>query len=322
MHYRVIPLAEVDQTDETYRITTRGEIEGLKTSIASDGLISPPVLVKKQQRFIIVSGFRRCAACRQLDWRDIPAALLEPDPGPLACLRLAIAANALQRELNLIETARCLEKLAACLKDRQQVTAAAQDFGLPANPGMIDKLIGLCRLPALLQEAVLDGTLAFAAAVELGKLNVGDAIIFCKMFQQLRPSLNKQREIITAVREIARRENTDIEKILQDAQIRAILDDDRRERGRKVRDIRSLLYGRRYPAVSKVRRRFAEYVKDLGLAPGIQLTAPPNFEATTYTLQLSFDNLEELKSFHRSLERIIDHPSMKRIIARDALDDE
>ncbi len=322
MHFAIIPLNRVDQTNETFRITTRTDVDDLAASIASDGLITPPVLVEKDRGLIIVSGFRRIAACRQLNCKQVPAAILTPDPGPDACLRMAIAANSLQRPLNLIEVSRSLQKLASCLAERPRLVEAARTLGLPTNPSMIDKMIGLCQLPAPLQEGLLNGRLALPIAIELGTLDQGDAVAFSKIFNSLGLSLNKQREIISLVKEISKRDDIRVQDVLQDQRIRKILNADNPDHGWKTREIRSLLNRWRYPAIAKARQEFESHLKNLKLGPDIKMIPPKNFEATTYTLQLSFDSLERLKKLQAQLGRILHHPSLAQILARSGANDD
>jgi ParB family chromosome partitioning protein len=317
MHYTIIPLDRVDPTDETFRITTRTDADDLVASIATDGLVAPPILVQKTARnFIIVSGFRRIAACRQLKNKQIPAVVLEPDPGLLACLRKAIAANALQRPLNLIEISRCLQKLASCLPERRQLVHAAQALGLPTNQSVIDKIIGLVHLPLPVQEGILDDSLALSMAVELGSMDAVDAVEFTRLFQLLKLSLNKQREMLTLVKEISRREDISIQDVLQDRRIRKVLSDDNPDWGRNAREIRSLLHHWRYPGISKAQQQFEKRLKELKLGPDLKLIPPKNFEGTTYALQLTFDDLDRLKMLQTALDRIIRHPSIHKIMER------
>ena len=72
---------------------------------------------------------------------------------------------------------------------------------------IIDKMIGLVRLPLPIQEGILDDTLALSMAVELGAMDAADAVEFTRLFQLLKLSLNKQREMLTLVKEISRRED-------------------------------------------------------------------------------------------------------------------
>ncbi len=130
-HFQSIKLARVNLQDDTFRITTRTDINDLLESIRYDGLITPPLLIKKDFTFTIVSGFRRIAACQKLDWNEITARILKPDIGALDCLRLGIAENALQRSLNLIETSRCLQKLSLFIPNSRHLAESASSLGLP-----------------------------------------------------------------------------------------------------------------------------------------------------------------------------------------------
>ena len=75
-HFQTIPLSRIDLQDDTFRITTRTDVNDLLRSIQYDGLITPPLLIKKSSAFIIVSGFRRIAACLELEWKEITARIL------------------------------------------------------------------------------------------------------------------------------------------------------------------------------------------------------------------------------------------------------
>ena len=54
-----VPLRHVDTSDDTYRITTRTDIDDLLASIPREGVLNPPFVVAKPNGFAIVSGFRR-----------------------------------------------------------------------------------------------------------------------------------------------------------------------------------------------------------------------------------------------------------------------
>ena len=61
---RLIPLADIDLRDERFRITTRRDCDDLNASIVRLGLQAEPLVLPGAAGLIIVSGFRRIAACR------------------------------------------------------------------------------------------------------------------------------------------------------------------------------------------------------------------------------------------------------------------
>ena len=112
--YQTVPLASINLQNDDFRITTREDFDELATSIEHDGLIIPPTLIKKHPpAYVIISGFRRVNAYQKMGRNEIIARILDSDADHLDCLRLAIAENAFQRQLNLIETSRALQKLSS-----------------------------------------------------------------------------------------------------------------------------------------------------------------------------------------------------------------
>jgi len=67
-----IPLADIDSADECFRITTRNDLDDLCASISKLGLLNPPRVLPGASGFVIVSGFRRVAACRRRGWDRLP----------------------------------------------------------------------------------------------------------------------------------------------------------------------------------------------------------------------------------------------------------
>ena len=312
-YLETVVLDRINSQDESYRITTRPDIDELLMSIRHEGLLSPPLLIKRASVFVIVSGFRRIAVCRQLGCKKIDARVLGPDIGALDCLRLAIADNAFQRPLNLIEISRSLQKLSALLNNSKRLTESAATLGLPTNPSIIAKMKDLCLLPPSIQRAILDQTVSLSMAVELGNLDPEDAIAFVRLFNQLKLSLNKQREIVTLVREIAERDSISIEQVMERKRLHAMLNRKDLDRGHMGRKIRSILRQERYPRLVATERLFDSYRKKLKLGEGIKLTPPKEFEGNFFTLTLSFNSLTHLKKLQTRMNQIIENPWLDKI---------
>lgn len=317
---KIIELSSIDSNDDTYRITTKTGIDDLVDSIKNVGLMNPPLLMEKsysqQPEFTIVCGFRRVAACRFLGWTDIEARILDPDTGELECIKLAITDNALQRHLNLIEESGSLHMLSGFFKDNISKSKAAQALGLPKNPSIIKKIESICHLPLPIQNCILSNTVSLAMAVELCAFEQEISVAFVKLFDDLKLSLNKQRELITLVKEIALREDISIMKLLCESDFQKILNKDDSDRTQKTKEIRHYLKKRRFPAITIAESEFEKDVKCLKLGNSAKLIPPNNFEGTTYMLRLSFSNLKELGCHAAALEKIIQNPAIKKILGR------
>jgi len=311
-----IPLSAINSEDSRFRITTKTEIHELVESIQQLGLIHPPILKRCASEYIIISGFRRITACRHLGWVEIPARILSSEISDKTCTQYAIADNTLQRPLNLVEISRSLFLLSCVYKDENQRLQCASKLGLPDNPSLIKKIEKIYHLPEPIQNGILKGTISMAVGLELSRFepDIGDAL--AGLFDRLKIGLNKQREIILLLDEIALRENTTIGSLLNGKYIREILDNDELDRARKQKKIRAYLYQRRFPTRFKTKTEFEKLVKDLKLGNSIKLMSPQDFEGPTYTLKATFNNLAELKDFRSKLDRIILSSGLQKFLTK------
>lgn len=311
---KTVPLSIIISDDNTFRITTETSIKRLANSIQNVGLITPVILLQKSSKFNIISGFRRIAACRSLGWQNTAARIVDAGMAKLECVKIAITDNSLQRPLNLIEQSRSLDMLSAFFKDDVEMGNEASALGLPDNPSFINKLIKICHLPPSIQNNILSNTISLDMALELARLGEGVGVEFSDLFSHLKLSLNKQREIITLFKEIAIREDMSIMEIFRENWFQGIFINDDLDRIQKTQKIRSYLKERRYPALTETEKEFKEHVSKMKLGAGVKLIPPNNFEDVVYTLCLRFKNLVELKEHQAALDKIIQHPSMKKIL--------
>jgi ParB family transcriptional regulator, chromosome partitioning protein len=310
---RLIPMADIDLGDERFRITTRRRSDDLNLSIGRLGLQAAPLVLPGAPGFIVVSGFRRIAACRSLGWDSIRAWVIQK-ASPYECARKAIAANSLERPLNLIEISRALQLLDQYAPDGQALPEDAAALGLPTHAGMAARLKTLCRLPAEVQDAVLEEAVSFAMACEIRRMEAGLAVAYARLFRQLKTSLNKQREIVTLVAEIACREGIDPGQVLAEDRLSLILDAQDLDRNQKTQRIRRLLRQRRFPALVAAEDNFLSLRQRLKLGDHLQLAPPKDFEGTRFTLTLDFESLEEVRRLRVKLDELGDHPDFKTLL--------
>ncbi|MGB5422846.1 MAG: ParB/RepB/Spo0J family partition protein [Desulfobacterales bacterium] len=306
-----LPLESLQFEDTVYRITTSDAIDKLKDSIAALGVLDPPIVRKRTGGYQIVAGFRRIDVCRLLGRSDTRARVLPEGTDDSTCVRLAIADNSLQRPLNLIETARALNLLAGIAADEMDLSRQAAGLALPDNPSLMRKIMLLTTLPTGLQNRLAAGELALAMALELKRLDSATAESLGCLFADLKLGLNRQREILSLMSEIARREGITLAELLTEPSLRNLLSAPDLERSQKAGQLRSMLRQRRYPVMSAATARFQDLVRDLNLGPGVELIPPGNFEGTTYTLTITFDRLDQLRDRSLQIENLLRSQTLK-----------
>lgn len=309
-----IKLSRIDSDDDTFRITTDANTDDLMVSIHHVGLLNLPLLVENNSDYTIVSGFRRIEACQRLGWSHINARILDSDTHRFECVRYAISDNAFQRPLNLIEQSRSIHMLSGFFKDQSRLAQEMSVFGLPANQSVITKIIRVCHLSSPIQSGILSNTISLSTALELDKLkqDAGDGLAI--LFNCLKLGLNRQREIITLVKEIALRDGMSIQDVLEAKGVQDILGNEDLNGNQKARKLRIYLRQRRFPSIAVAEKEFEKHVKKLKLGSGTKLIPPDNFEGADYTLKISFKNLAELKNRKTTFDTVIRHPSLEKIL--------
>ena len=322
-----VKLSCINSEDHTCRISTDTCLVSLTRSIRNVGLIQPPLLIQSEpdtllpEFFTIVCGFRRIAACRDIGVPDVEARILEPVTTALDCIKLAITDNALQRPLNLIEMSRAFYRLSYFFKDDSALGRAAAALGLPENLSVVKKIKKLCIMSQPIQNGILSNTISLPVALELGRLEQPDAgIEFARLFENLKLSLNKQREIITLIKEIALSEDISVLQVFRETPFQDILSSEESDRNQKTRALRFYLRQRRFPAITYAEQAYEKHIKALGLGNSAKLIPPNNFEGTVYSLNLRFQNLEELKGQRTTLDKMIRNPFLEKILIRQVFD--
>jgi ParB family chromosome partitioning protein len=262
----------------------------------------------------IVCGFRRIEACRRLKWSTLNAKILDSDTKRLQCVQYAISDNAFQRPLNIIEKSRSIEMLSGFFTDIGKLTRELAVLGLSDHSSIIKKIKGICFLPDPLQNSILSNTISFNMALDLAGMSWDDAKGFVELFNTLKLSLNKQREIVTLVKEISIREDTSIIQVLEEPYLKKVLTDENLDKNQRTHKVRIYLKQRRFPSIAEVERSFEKYRKKLNLGKHIKLIPPNNFEGPTYTLNITFKTLKDLKDLETAFNTLIDNPFLKKII--------
>jgi ParB/RepB/Spo0J family partition protein len=315
----IIHLSSVDIEDHSFRITTEENIESLSCSIRNAGLINHPIVIRKKSGYAVISGFRRIRSALNLGWTNISARTIKSDTGRFECAKLAIADNSLQRQLNLIEISRCYKLLSESFKGVDLLGEASM-IGLPGNPALAEKIMRLVDLPPVIQNCVISETVSLAMALELGGIEHETGIALADIFDKLKPSLNKQREILSLSSEIAARENIPVADLIKGNDFINIISDENTDKNRKILRIRHYLKARRFPAIMKAEDNFRRNVKKLALTGGIKLIPPADFEGNIFIISMEFKTTSELGEMTACLNRLTKDPVLDEIVSKSLYD--
>jgi len=307
---------------------------------------------EKKKPWKIVCGFKRVAACKKAGFTNIEARVVSGKDSPEInrnCLLLSIADNAVKRQLNPIEQSKAVVKLLQfssnhhgkllpsvkdiCLSKQENLCSTLSDkdyyinkksvfselsklLNISKNYSYFEKLITLSELPSKIHELILNDTITMTIALELSMFEKIIILLFADYFTKLKLSLNKQREFITMVQEISKRDNISVIDILNDKFLVDLRDNDKLDGNMRTGKIRLYLKKRRFPAISHAEDLFKEHLKKLKLGNNAKLVPPKNFEGTVYSLNLTFNNIKQIEEHKLLMERLCQNKSLSKILER------
>jgi len=308
-----VELDAIHSDDHFFRITTAKSIDDLIPSIRDIGLINPPVLIKHESAYTIVSGFRRIEAISILGQKQVTAKVAGSQKHSLFCAKIAISDNSFQRPLNLIEQTRAVKLLSNFYDSLNDLTPAAKALSLPGNISMVEKLKRISKLDEEIKEYILADTISLSTALLLENSKKNHRLSMARLLNNLKLSLNKQREMVTMLTEISHRDRIDVPEILEGKRFKEIMENQNLDRNQKANQIRMLLKKRRFPEITKAESDFSACITRLDLDHSTKLIPPKFFEGSTYALNFLFNSFDELENCHTKLQKIIQHPEIKKI---------
>lgn len=305
-----VSLDRIETAENTFQITTTTDKADLAASIRAIGLLQPPVLIKKGGFYTVVCGYRRIAACEALNITSIAARVLPPDTSPVNCVRIAISDNTFQRPLNVVEQSRAFALIRRFVDSSTSWLKIAESTGMPASQKAMDRIMPVAGMPAILQDAILYGSIALPVALTVSRLEKNDADALCGFFSTINTGLNIQRELLELILEISRRDDISIARLMKRDDIMAVIENDDSSSPQKTREVRVLLKAERYPELSKAEAVYLRKVKSLKLSPLVQFQPPQFFEGKSYRLTLTVNSRRQLQSLQTELEKLVHHPDL------------
>jgi ParB family transcriptional regulator, chromosome partitioning protein len=299
-------LDRINLDDRTYQITTRSQTDDLALSIGAVGLLQPPAVIEADGRFRVVCGFRRITALLSLDMgqADIPLRLLPHSTPPMTLAAIAISDNTFQRPLNVVEQSRGYALLKRFCDPPEAWQQVARSSGLPASAKAASQILPIVQMPEALQRAIIEGSIALPVACQILRLDSDDGQALIDLLRRITTGLNVQREIIELIADICHRDAIPISRFLDRDRIRDILENQSTSTPQKVQQLRNLLKTERFPALRRAEANYRHTLKELCLAPQLQIHPPPFFEGKTYQVSLRIESRSQLRELQSELDKL------------------
>jgi len=316
MKLRLVSLQEINLEEKKFCLSPLVEFESLKDSIRRAGLLVPPLVKPEKETLILISGWRRVLACKDLSLKTIPALLVPEDMSDLDLLIRVIEENLTTRSLSLAEKAEAIYKLNLFGLSPERIMA--DYFSRFALPGKREYFLLLIKVAGQGQEKLKK----FLHETEISLEALDLFLSFSTVAQErLIPFLqavtySRRREIIVNLYEISLREGQEVDTLLQHPEIKSILEKEElsfRSRGEALSD---WLKKRRYPLLTSWEAEIKKILKELAWPEEVKLLYDPAFESPEFELSFSFRNYFQFLARLDELKAIAQKPSFQRLFCR------
>ena len=246
MIFQTIDCAQLDFDDTTFLMSYPLQAPKVIASVGTIGVLQPIIVsgCACHGKYQIVAGFRRAYACREIGLPAIQANIhpMEPD-ARLSAFLMALYENLAHRQFNEIEKSLILHKLLhefECPHDEilQGYMPALQ---LAPNEKVLDIYLKLLDFEEDLKQYIAKHEMPLTILEMLTTLSDADRRAVFTLISRLKIGLNKLKELLTDLDEIALRDDCTLHQILNDNTLQHIMNDEKLPGPQKIEQIRQFI---------------------------------------------------------------------------------
>lgn len=297
-----LALKKIYLKDERFRISYYFELEKFVTSIKEVGLLNPPLVTLREGRFILVSGWKRVIACLNLSLSSIPVLVIQ-GKSELETFLIAFYENLATREFSLVEKAEIIARLKKFSEDEKKIVRHYLPLlDIPPTLSHLDSYLAFSQFEPELKKFIHEKNLPFSLAELFSEFSTPERKRLLPLVSPL--SQNKMTEFLESLKEVSRRDERPVLKILSSKEVNDILGSPRLSSLQKADKIRLFLRKKRYPTLSSWTESFDSLRKKMRWPKEIGLSPTPFFEEKKLSVAFNFENQQEFKARLLELEEL------------------
>jgi ParB/RepB/Spo0J family partition protein len=307
-----IPLTDIDQEDLLTDFSMDGCPEKLMDSVKVIGIRHPICVCPSGNRYSIVSGHKRFQAAPRSGLTTIPVFIV-PELDDASRLVINLNENFGQRQYSDIEKGGILNKLTqAGVSDETIIAEYMPLLELERSKKLFQDLSGVKSLSHKMQ------ILLHRAGVPVKTFNTfykwNSLTEAENLFSILKPGVNKWRDLLDLINEVAARENTTQGEIISRDDIQKILTSTDLPAPQRYDPIHKTLHNLRYPVLSDMRKQVARALDEMELDDKTRLRFQDTFENNELKLELKFQSEKELSQQVEKIFKALQSGSVEKLI--------
>ena len=307
-----IPLTDIDEENRLTDFSMDGCPEKLMDSIKVIGIRHPISVCPSGNRYSIVSGHKRFQAASRSGLTTVPAFIVA-ELDDASRLVINLNENFGQRHYSDIEKGGILNKFTlAGVSDETIIAEYMPLLELERSKKIFQDLSGVKSISHKMQ------ILLHRAGVPVKTFNTfykWDSLTEAEiLFSILKPGINKWRDLLDLIDEVAARENTTQENIISRDDIQKILTATDLPAPQRYDQIHKMLHNLRYPVLSEMRKQVARALDEMELDDKTRLRFQDTFENNELKLELKFQSEKELSQQVEKIFKALQSGSVEKLV--------
>lgn len=311
--------------------------QNLLDSISNIGLINPPILLLgKNNKFLIVSGLRRVLVCKKSGVEKLPCFIIKEkvaDYENFILLNLRI--NLSHRELNDVEKANLFKLLIEAGVTRENIIKKYMpELKLEKSRKIYEDIMCLHSLDIKSKMKLNEWGLPLQTSAALARYSKADRDAIIKLAETLSPGINRLKEIIMLLEDIALAQKCSIADIIkmhspvQDlnnnvSANKYSVHDFRSRKKEQVENLRHKLRELKYPQLAGLENKWNKCVRNLHLPPNIKIRPPASLDLTAIPsqgsgekikIEISFSTKKTITLSIQKLDEILNSGALEKVI--------
>ncbi|GJL78616.1 MAG: hypothetical protein NPINA01_16050 [Nitrospinaceae bacterium] len=297
-----IPLQAIDRQDSLTDFSLNPVPDALKDSIQEIGVIHPVLLANSGDRFRIICGHRRVAACESLSLTEIPTLTAQSDLSDETLIKLNLTENRAHRSYSDVEKARVLRKLrGADVSEKIIIEKYMPLMGMERSKKWYEDLSAIDRLSPALQKLLHESNVPVRNFYPLLKWDAASCDAAESLFAVVRPGINKWRDLLELLDETARIENLSPAELLHREEIQTVLAQNDLQAHEKYDQIVQTIIPWRTPVLAGLRKKIAQTLDKLSLGPQTKIRIQESLEIDDIKIEIKG---RDTKSLAREVDRL------------------
>lgn len=314
---QTIPISEIDVADETFSVNFMFDLQPLRYSIETTGLLQPILLRKRRRGYQVVCGFRRMLALKELEHKTVETRVFEGEEmSELKLFTLSLHENLTTRRFNTVEKAVALDKLIYSfgVEPSEVIRFYLPFFSLEPNEKILNTYLSLARMEDEIKTYVVKEGVSRSNIRSLAKMISEDRMALYPVLSGLKLGENRLREMLTLLSEISRREGVNIKTVIKRPEIQEIVSQKELTPIQRTERMKKVLTALRHPRMRHLEEEFEKRRKALGLPQEVSLRHSPYFEGKELKIEFGFETIEEYRAIVETLAKLEDKKEFQEML--------